>query len=363
VKAVVALEGLPIEALPTPAALVDRDRLEANCRRMRARCDALGVRLRPHLKTAKCVEVAALSGDVGAVSTLEEAAWFLERGGPGDLVYARGVTPRDLPRVRALREAGLDLAILVDDLDVARAVREAALGDVAWIEVDSGQGRGGVRPEAAALLDIGRVLERPRGVLTHAGQSYGARGADALRAVAETERAAAVGAAERLREAGVPCPEVSVGSTPTLTHAAHLDGVTEARAGVYVFGDLFQASLGSCRLEDLALSVLTRVVSRGPDHVWVDAGALALSQDRSLAAFGDAGYGWVCDLQGRRIAGARVDVVNQAHGRVVGLGEAPPVGTPLRVLPVHACHTAAMHGVYGVVEGGEVVEQWTRLRG
>lgn len=361
--------------LPTPCLLLDRGRLERNAHRMRAIADAHGVSLRPHLKTSKSLPIAAIalgsaSSRGATVSTLEEAGYFIEAG-LTELVYAVGVTPSKLERVSALQAGGATLGVLTDAPEVAGAIvaRADALGArfSVWIEVDCGQHRGGVGPEDEALMAIGRTLASSdrvalAGVLTHAGHAYGVRGAVALQAVAEEERAAAVRAAERLRAGGLPCPAVSVGSTPTATHARHLEGVTELRAGVYVFQDLFQLGLGTCSREDLALTVLASVVGRRPDAAWVDAGALALSQDHGLE-----GYGEVVGLELEPLAGSpRVDVLNQVHGRVVA--RVPPlagleVGARVRILPNHACHAAAMFDRYYVLEEGRVVAEWPRLRG
>ncbi len=341
---------------------------------MRERADSLGVRLRPHLKTGKSMEVAEVafgSSDFrgATVSTLEEAAYFIERG-LRDLTYAVGIDPAKLDAVAALSRDGARVGILTDDVGAAHAIarRADALGarfDV-WIEIDSGQHRGGVAPDDEALLAIARALGervRLRGVLTHAGQSYGCRSVAEIEAVAEEERASAVTAAERLREASIACPEVSVGSTPTAVHARSLHGVTELRAGVYVFGDLFQQEIGSCTREDLALSVLATVIGRKEGALWLDAGGLALSQDRSMDAVGGGGYGEVVGLDLEPLPGRpRVDALNQVHGRVptdVDLS----VGARVRILPNHACMTAAMFDRYHVLEEGRPVAEWPRLRG
>lgn len=352
-----------LEALPTPCALVDRARVERNCARMRARADALGVALRPHLKTAKCAEIAALAGGSGiAVSTLEEASWFAQRGFR-DQTYAVGITPAKLARVRAI---DADVAVLTDEPEVARAI--AAAGLPAWVEIDSGQHRGGLAPDDPRVVECARALgPRLRGVLTHAGHSYACRTIDAIAGVAELERAAAVTAAERIRAAGLACPGVSVGSTPTAVHARRLDGVTELRAGVYVLGDRFQHAIGSCARDDLALSVLASVVSRRDGALWIDAGTLGLSSERAMDDFG-GGYGEVTALDGVPFeSDLHVDALNQVHGRVVARAGAIPetlrVGARVRVWPSHACITAAMYDEYAVIDGPRVVATWPRLRG
>lgn len=340
---------------------------------MRAIAARHGVRLRPHLKTAKSIDVARVAlGDAsfrgGTVSTLEEAAYFVERG-LTDLTYAVGITPAKLDAVAALSRGAARIAVLTDDVAVAHAIASHVEAFDVWIEIDSGQHRGGVDPDDPRLLEIARALDGGpratlRGVLTHAGHSYACTTAGELAAIAERERLAAVHAARRIRDAGIACPEVSVGSTPTATHARSLEGVTELRPGVYVFGDLFQAALGTCTQDDIAVSVLTSVIGRREDCAWIDAGALALTQDRSMDGRG-GGFGEVRDLDLRELPGApRVDALNQVHGRVVSRAlSGLPVGARVRVLPNHVCITAAMFDRYYVIDGERVVAEWPRLRG
>ena len=141
--------------------------------------------------------------------------------------------------------------------------------------------------------------------MTHAGHSYSGRSIADMVRIAEAERAGVVRAAERLRGAGHPAPIVSMGSSPTALHAESLAGVTEVRAGVYMFGDLFQAEIGTNGLDDIAVTVLTSVIGRRPGRLLVDAGGLALSKDRSTEAVPrDYGYGLVLDLAGRPLGDA-----------------------------------------------------------
>ncbi len=371
---------MQLEELSTPTLILDHRRLAANTRAMTARMRKLGVRLRPHMKTAKSADVAriALAGNFGgiAVSTLREAKYFLEHG-MRDITYAVGIVPTKLDLVAALRHRGAGLTILTDNVEAAQAIAAHGAEHEVLIEIDTGDRRGGVDPQGPELLEIARVLQAARnvrlaGVLTHAGHAYDRRTPEAIAAVAEEERAGAVAAAERLRTAGIACPVVSVGSTPTATFVRNLDGVTEMRPGVYVFYDLFQAGIGVCRTEDIAVSVLASVIGhRRRDNVMlIDAGALALSKDRSTEELPeDCGYGLVCDADtGRPIPGLRVQQVNQEHGFVGSKGpisfERLPVGAKVRILPNHSCITAAAYDVYQVIDGGrEVVATWSRCNG
>jgi D-serine deaminase-like pyridoxal phosphate-dependent protein len=246
-----------------------------------------------------------------------------------------------------------------------------------WIEVDADGHRAGLPVDSDELLELARAIERAGstlgGVLAHAGSSYGLSDADALRALAEQERAACVHAAERLRATGLPCPNVSVGSTPTALSAKGLPGVTEVRAGVYVFLDLMMANTGICTPDDIALSVLTTVIGHQPARGWaiVDAGWMALSRDRGTQGQGaDQGYGWVCNAEGEVIDGLRVTECNQEHGIIQHLRGAAldivdrlPVGTQLRILPNHACATGAQFSAYRALLPGGLVAPWPRMKG
>ncbi|WP_243634557.1 alanine racemase [Roseicella frigidaeris] len=367
---------MTLDDLPTPCLLLDRGILRRNLAMLQAAVARHpGLQLRPHLKTAKSREVAALAApDFGpiTVSTLAEARYFAEAGWR-DQIYAVGITPQKLDAVAALNAAGAAVKVITDDPDAARAIAAHPAGLPALIEVDVGEGRGGVAPEGPALAAIAAALgPRLAGVISHSGHSYEGRSIAAMAAIAEAERAGLLAAATRLRAAGHAVPIVSLGSSPVAMHAASMEGVTEMRAGVYMFGDLFQAQLGTHPPEAIAVTVLASVIGRRPERntLLLDAGALALSKDRSTAAAPrDYGFGLVLDRDGRPLPGEPVVArAYQEHGEVQGRAPLPferlPVGARLRVAPNHACLTAAAYDRYHVLEGGaEVVAVWERVNG
>ncbi len=366
--------------IPTPALLLDRPKFERNLNRLQERLERLGVPLRPHMKTAKSVDILRLmAAEAITVSTLKEAEVFAEAGAR-DILYAVGLAPGTIGRVRALRARGVDLKVVVDSLEGAQALAASAGEPIpALIEVDTDGHRAGVAPhDGERLVAIGRVLATGpgsalAGVMTHAGGSYGAFDEAAHAEAAERERTGAVAAAEALRAAGLPCAIVSVGSTPTAHAARDLAGVTEVRAGVYMFGDLVQAGLGVIGVRDIALSVLASVIGHQPERGWiiVDAGWMALSRDRGTSGHRvDQGYGLVCSETGEPYEDLIVADANQEHGVLAlrpGSGAALPnlrVGELVRILPNHACATAAQHDRYFVVDdGGSVAAEWARFNG
>ena len=274
-----------LQALDTPAAIIDHARMQANVRRLQRRMDALGVGFRPHVKTSKCTPVALAQLAAGArgitVSTLKEARHFFAAG-VTDILYAVGISPDKLPQALALREAGCELKIITDNALTAQTIvdfcQAHACSLEVWIEIDCDGHRSGLRPDDPQLLEVGRRLAagpaRLGGVLTHAGSSYACRTPTALAAIAEQERAACVQAAARLRAAGLPCANVSIGSTPTALGAEALDGVTEVHdlhVWTLVPGkDMVTAHLTSSGNSDRVLDDARAVLAaRGLDHATV----------------------------------------------------------------------------------------------
>jgi D-serine deaminase-like pyridoxal phosphate-dependent protein len=375
-----------IEHLDTPCLLLDQRRMEHNVARLRQRLASLGVPLRPHLKTAKSIDVArrVMHGPTGPamVSTLKEAEAFADYG-LRDLLYAVGITPSKLDRVAAIRARGIDLSVIVDNPTAARAVAEKARATrdriPVLIEIDSDGHRCGVLPsEERLLVEIGRALHEGgaelRGITTHAGESYACRSIAALEAIAEQERSAAVQCAIVLRDAGLPSPVVSVGSTPTAHFSRDLSGITEVHAGVFMFFDLVMAGLGVCTTDEIALSVLATVIGHRPEKeaIFVDAGWMALSRDRGTADHAlDQGYGLVCDLDGRPYPDLLMVAANQEHGQLgIRPGSDAPlpdlqIGDLVRILPNHACATGAQYDRYHVLadDSRSVRAVWPRFRG
>jgi D-serine deaminase-like pyridoxal phosphate-dependent protein len=376
--------GRELEGLGTPALLLDEARMMANIARLKSRLERLKVRFRPHLKTAKSVEIARrmMTSPEGpaTVSTLKEAEEFA-RAGVRDLLYAVGIAPQKLARVTALRAQGVDVQVVLDSTEQAEAVAGASRGSgqaiPAFIEIDCDGHRSGVIPEDPRLIEIGRILHdggaELRGVMTHAGGSYDASDPAGIEAAAAHERDAVVACAQALRAAGLPCPVVSVGSTPTAHFARDLTGVTEMRAGVFVFFDMTMVKLGVCRMDDVALSVLTTVIGHqtGQRALIVDAGWMALSRDHDETPGAKThGYGHVCNLQGVPYPDLIVTHTNQEHGVVSASpgsrARSPelPIGTRLRILPHHACATAAQHERYHLLNtDNRVVAELPRISG
>ena len=373
-----------LESIETPALVLDLTRVERNIARLTQRLDSLGVGFRPHVKTAKSVDVAKRLFRTGrgpiTVSTIGEAEYFADAGFT-DMIYAVGLAPDKIARVCALVARGIGVMVLIDSVEQARALADAApCGNMpgVLIEIDCDGHRGGLLPCDPQILDIAGTLRSAGvelcGVLTHAGESYNCRNGEGLVEAAEEERAAAVEAAGLLRRHGHAAPVVSIGSTPTAHFARDLTGVTEVRAGVFMFFDLVMQGIGVCTTDDIALSVLATVIGHKPDKNWIltDAGWMAMSRDRGTSRHPvDQGYGVVCDIDGTVYPDLIVSDASQEHGIISvrpGSNASLPelsIGSRVRILPNHACATGAQHERYNVVRTGsrEIVADWARMRG
>jgi D-serine deaminase-like pyridoxal phosphate-dependent protein len=352
-----------IDDLETPALLLDAATMQGNIDHMARLYADARVRHRPHIKTTKCLEVARRQRAAGAIGfTCQTAAEvrLLLADGIDDLLWAQ--QPVGPSRVELAIEANRcsRVTCVVDSLEVAAPLsREAARRETTVpvvIEVDTGQGRCGVL--AASADELAAAIERLpglrlRGVMTHEGHvGAGAPARSEVRARGRQAGSLLAGVAARLRRQGHPIDVVSVGSTPAADSAPMVAAVTEARAGTYVFNDANQLRLGSCQLEECALTVLSTVVSnQGRDHVIIDAGLKAMSADPAAT---DGGYGIVLDRDG-----VEFPIANEEHGFLSGPARSGvSVGERLRILPNHACGTVNMWSSYWVVDGDDVVDRW-----
>ncbi|MFE5586833.1 alanine racemase [Kitasatospora sp. NPDC056531] len=354
---------IPVE-VDTPDIMVDLDVLERNIERMATALRAKGLRLRPHAKTHKMPEIAArqlAAGAVGlTVATIGEAEVFAEHGVTDLFIaYPLWIVPRQAERLRRLG-TGARIAIGTDSVEAAEAAGRH-LGDAAGdievlVEIDSGHHRSGVSP--AQAVEVARAAARAGlrvgGVFTFPGHGYAPQ--MPAKAAVEEEKALAE-AVELLVAAGFEVTRVSGGSTPT----AELTGtssITEARPGVYVFGDAQQFELGRCSIEDIALTVAATVVSRHegdgatPRRVVLDAGSKVLGGDRPAWT---TGFGRLMDHPE-----ARITALSEHHATVVWPADSdlPALGERLRVIPNHVCVAVNLVDDVAVVSGGRLVDRW-----
>lgn len=349
----------------TPALLVDRERLEANIRRYAEGAARAGVRLRPHIKTHKTLEIAAMQLDAGAggitAAKLSEAEVFAQTG-ISDIFIAYPVVGVEKARHAASLARNCHLIVGAESAkgiqQLSEAASEAGTTVYVRIEIDSGLHRTGVVPDAAAAL-CRLVMDAPGlqldGIFTFRSTSFSGAESHDPEELGRQEGELMADLAEQLRRAGIPVNEVSVGSTPTGLSAAQVHGVTEVRPGTYVFFDRMTTQKGTSAPEEIALSILATVVSRpAPDIAVIDAGSKTFCGDVVPEKAGLKGYGVTTDGESGIVVR-----MNEEHGIVrLAPGFAPEVGEKLTFFPNHVCTSVNLSDELVIVRAGVVQDLW-----
>jgi D-serine deaminase-like pyridoxal phosphate-dependent protein len=335
--------------IDTPAVVVDLDRLAVNIARLQKYLDAYGIANRPHIKTHKIPAIARMQLEAGAVGItcqkIGEAEVMADAGILDIFLPYNIVGDTKMGRLIALARR-TTLSVTADSAVVARGLSGAAtaagLTIPVLVEFETGINRCGVQTPLEAL-DLAKLLAELPGV-TFAG----------LMAYPHNERTDLFLDAVRplLSAAGLPAPRISLGGTAGM-HSAHLRrGVTEYRAGMYIYGDRYTIANGAMTLAECALGVLTTVVSRPTaDRGILDAGSKSLSSD----LLGQEGYGLIVEYPD-----ASIVTLSEEHGHVdfSKCANRPAVGDRVTVLPNHCCPVSNLANQVYAMRGDNVEMVW-----
>ncbi|MBN1197009.1 MAG: alanine racemase [Candidatus Aminicenantes bacterium] len=342
-----------------PTLMVNPEVARRNIRAMMDKFNRLRIRLRPHFKTHQSLEVGNWFRREGiraiTVSSVDMAARFIADGWR-DVLIALPINPNEIPVINTWPD-DLALHLLVDH--VAAVDRAAGLlkrpVDM-WLKIDTGARRCGLVPEdSKAIMDLIRRIGRQsrmrlRGLLTHAGHTYAAANPAGIRRCHRDSLVRMAALQKQIRDAGGPELQISVGDTPACSVCESFTGVDEVRCGNFVFYDIMQYRLGSCRLRDIAVRLICPVIGSYPQRgeVVVHGGKVHLSAESISGDDGKPFFGMVAachaaDPWPMPLPRARVRSLSQEHG-VVFLGGRRAArflpGDLLAILPVHSCLTA-----------------------
>ena len=334
-----------IDALSTPALIVDTDRIRANITRWQSHANECGVALRPHIKTHKTIEIARMQQAAGAQgitsAKLSEAECFVDAGWH-DVFVAYPIIGIDKCRHAARLAKNCRLIVAVDSLigvsQLASVAADAQVVIYVRVEVDSGLHRCGVPPDD--VLQIVQAIQAAQylsfdGLFTYRGAWFASANGRSPAELGREEGELLVQVANFVRQTGVAVDSISVGSTPTGMDAATVPGVTEIRPGTYVFGDDMQIYAQSCTPSQVALSILCTVVSRPDAHTaTIDAGSKTFSGDVNFERMGLPGYATAVDYDATLVR------MSEEHGVLkLAPGVDLPIGTRIAMRPIHVCTT------------------------
>ncbi len=358
--------------LPTPAVLVDKNKLLANIEKMQQAATAAGILLRPHAKTHKSVTIAQYQINAGAVgvtvATVGEAEVFADHGIP-DIRIAYPLPVSTADRLIALMPK-TKISIVVDNATVAKnwsnlMVNAKCLLDV-LVKVDVGFHRCGINPHhpdtVKFICDIDNLPGlRLRGLLSHAGQAYDASTCQDLRNTAHREGEILRTLALDIQNAGTSIQEISVGATPTAQFSLEETEITELRPGNYVFLDLTQVALQSAIVNNCALTVLSTIVSHpSPDRLVLDAGSKTLSSDQARGPNAHRGFGAILQTGSNKDIDPKLKIerLSEEHATVslAGCNNSLTVGQRVRLIPNHACVVTNLTDYIHFVDGDSLIE-------
>ncbi len=336
-----------IDDLDTPSLIVDLDIMESNLARMQNYCNRYGIGLRPHIKTHKIPALAQAQIDLGAVGIacqkVGEAEVMADHGLVDIMIPYNILGQRKLERLAALVRRA-HIIVSVDSVDVARPMGEylhrQGLNIKTVIELTSELNRCGVT-NAGSALELASEIDHIQG-LEFQGVMVYPSSAQSMQLVTET--------VDLLRSNSLPVNMISGGGSPTAFHSHEFQGLTEIRAGTYVFNDASYLRKGVCTLEQCALKVITTVISAPTaDRVIIDGGSKTFSSDMGYP------MGYILEYPE-----AQIYQMSEEHGfvDVAQCAHRPKVGERLTVIPNHACGTINMHNELIGLRGQNVEAQW-----
>jgi 3-hydroxy-D-aspartate aldolase len=353
-------------ALNTPALVLDIEALDRNIAAMAAFAAANGLKLRPHAKTHKSVDIAHRQIEAGALGVccakLGEAEALAEGGIDGLLITSPVVGEAAVERLVALAAKSPGLMHSCDHPDAVAAIGAAAKAAGATltllVDLDPGMHRTGVADPEAAVALARQIDAHPS--LLFGGLQFYCGSEQHIEAYAE-RRDAIIAKTQTLTEAiaaltaaGLPPGIVTGGGTGSHAIDAELGVFTELQVGSYVFMD---RQYGDCALREdgavpfeTALMVDARVISAShPFMVTVDAGFKAFATDGGAPPI----------LTGAP-EGSTYRFMGDEQGAIVPpRGLAPPkLGERVTLAAPHCDPTVNLYEAYHVVRGDTLEAIW-----
>jgi D-serine deaminase-like pyridoxal phosphate-dependent protein len=351
--------------IDTPALIIEKSRMERNLLRIQTLTNNKGIKFRPHIKTHKMPVLAieqTKQGAVGiAVAKLSEAEIMFKHG-LDDIQIANIITGRlKIERLKAVLTRVKRITCCVDSpenvIELSESLENTGLILEVFIKINSGLDRAGLN-EFPKILQLAKLITelnniKLAGILTHAGQGYSAENIDELKSIGKYEGLFMVDIARRLNANRIDVPEISVGSTPTAPYCSMIKGVTELRAGNYIFNDMIQVSLGSANIEDCSLTILSAVISiPSAERVIIDAGTKALGREKGAHGLEKVeGFGFLSNKNGV------LTRMSEEHGIIIHNGESFKLGERIRIIPNHACVVSNNFDIAYLVDGQKVLKE------
>ena len=359
----------------TPYISIDYDKLINNIASMQEIADKANLKLRPHIKTHKSSTISELQINTGAtgitVAKPEEALCFLQF----DISSIKICYPIiSKEKIRTLFEMSqhhnTEILFVLDSIEGLEVLEQAAIDlnkkAKAYIEIDVGLKRCGFLPSSSMLIETAHKINSSQhlnfqGLTSHAGQAYGATSFEQAKMIAEQERVLMLATRDKLISENIQVPEICIGSTPTLWAQENFEGITHIKPGNYVFNDLTQLNIGVIDWKQIALTVISSVVSINDTYIIIDAGSKSLTSDAGAHGSGNlSGYGlaFPVDKEPDQTTPFKIEKLSEEHGWIRHNGHKLPIGTQLKIYPNHACPVVNLFDKMHIFSQQEWIETW-----
>lgn len=360
-----------MEQIKHPTLLINETTCRANLRRMAAKAQANGAALRPHFKTHQSVEIGKWVMEAGiegiTVSSVRMAQAFAEAGWPS-ITIAFPANLREIESINTLA-AATELRLLINNPYTATQLSSQLQHPLKfYIEINSGQNRSGLAPDAYKTIDsiLEAAAQSPlltfHGFYAHPGHTYATRTLEGVTQIYQQVEGMLLNLKERYTS-GYPELQLAVGDTPGCSRVENLQAFDELSPGNFVFYDMQQLHKGACSWQEIALAVACPVVDVYPDRkeAIIYGGAVHFSKDVYPQEDGSPSFGQMVWLEekgwSQPLAGAYLKSLSQEHGVLAApeevISRLEP-GQLIGFLPPHSCLTADLLRSYYSLEKGEM---------
>ena len=324
----------------TPYVVADLDAIENNIKTMVASLKKYHIKHRPHIKAHKSVYFANMQLELGAFgitcAKVTEAQVFVKNGFR-DILLAYPIIGDEKLNLLGELMNDANIITLVNDKkhldDLSKLSSKIKKRISVLIEIDGGINRGGLNPgkDSINFYNMAKNIDGLNivGFLYYGGAIYEEETLEDIEKKAKEDASILVKTRNALKENKINV--LSSGSSPSSRFPHQLEGITESRAGNYIFNDVQALGAGLCRVQDCALRIKTTVVSTPcKGNAIIDAGSKTLTSD--LSKF-KKGYGYVVEFPEIEIY-----KLNEEHGFLkFNPNICLEVGQILTIIPNHAC--------------------------
>lgn len=363
---------MKINDLETPCILLDKEAVIKNINRVQKIANKQNLKLKPHIKTHKSPFLFNWQQQAGAIgitaSKVDEAIPFIKAGVQSVTLAYPIVDQRKLDRLLdqiSKSNHEVSLTICVDSLlgyEVANAAANKAKYAISiHLIIDIGYERCGLDPKDPMVLELAKKITDSKfiqlaGLLTHNGLTYGAKSKKHIGKLNASEIKQLLKVKKQLEKKNLPITDISVGSTPgVLSGTQTLTGATELRPGNYIFMDRTPYELGLINKNQIAISVLSQIISENNHYYIIDAGKKVLSSDQREGVE-DYGLVYPYNKLGKRKKELRLVKMSEEHGFVRKTKNCSyKVGDKLRIIPNHSCVVANLASEYCLLEGDSLL--------